>query len=130
MPSLDDLLLEATVRHYIRSHDFNGLPLRHLSPLADSETALRGSASNLVRNGQISCAFASISINPHIKRLPDLKVSDQLKLLDAEPFDQIVCYPTEEVIRSRIDPDIYDDRPFTKRLALGVPQLEYVGFEL
>lgn len=130
MPVLADLLLEATLSRYVKSPDFNGFAIAELVRLGYTEAGLRASASDLVRDGKISCVFASVSINPHIKRLPDLPVETQLDLLTNKPLGEIVGYPSEEVIRGRVDISAYNDRPFTKRLVLGCAQLEFLGFDL
>jgi hypothetical protein len=130
MLKLADLILEATLTRYIESRDFNGFPIAELLTLGSSESVLRDSATHLVQDGKISCKFARVNLNPHIKRVPDLTVDRQLELLGAEPLDGIVCYPCEEIICNRINVDIYNDRPFTKRLVLGSAQLDFLGFEL
>jgi hypothetical protein len=86
--------------------------------------------SKLVQEEKISLVFASHSINPHIKRLPDLPLDEQLEKLSNEEPNTICAYPTSHLIRAGADLSIYDTQPFTKRIATGEPQLQPVFFEL
>src|SRR6185437_8478838 len=76
--------------------------------------------------------FASVSANPHIKRTADLAPIEQLpRLANAlHGADQCCAYPSADVIRHATDLSQYDERPFTRRLALAEPQLAPVFFSL
>src|SRR5260370_40538594 len=84
--------------------------------------------SERVKARKMTPAFARYSVNPHIKRLPDLPVSDQLSLLEKEDLEGICGYPSAEVVRGIADLSRYDSSPFTRRLALVEPQLAPVYF--
>lgn len=118
------------VDFYMRSHDFNGLPMFTLLRNSPDAISAKAAVESLIRKGRISCCFASVSINMHIKRFPDLSIDDQLALLSKEPSDSFCLYPSPDLVRANFDVSKFDDRPFTKKLALGAAQLDWEGFDL
>lgn len=118
--------------HFINSGDFNGLLLKALlNGLSDLDANVtREAVIECVKRGRISCAFASVSVNPHIKRLRDLPIDDQIKLLESEPPEGVCLYPCPYLVRKLRDVDEYNDRPFTKKLMLAAAQLDWEGFDL
>jgi hypothetical protein len=54
---------------------------------------------------------------------PDLPASQQIERLREEGPEAICAYPSAAVLSGVVDVAQYNDRPFTKRLALGEPQL-------
>lgn len=126
-----EALLKKITDFYSESRDFNGIPvgilLRELKmPWPD----LRDSLTQLVKGGKSTLAFSSVSENPHIKRFPDIPAAEQIGKLESESTDGICVYPTTAVLEAMLDTTDYVDRPFTKRLALGEPQLLPVYFDL
>lgn len=130
---LKDMILALVTDYYLESRDFNGISLDGIAAVLNDtavisrrriETAVRG----LVTDEKITLMFSSTSLNPHIKRLPALPKEEQLERL--EGGGGICAYPTEAVIRTAVDESDYQDRPFTKRLLLGEPQLTPVYFDL
>lgn len=124
---------------FVGSRDFNGIPLdalarellqRHGLPAGQFRAHIRA----LVRNGKISLHFASHSQNPHIKRIPDLPIEEQLRRLDGYlkdgDNDRVCAYPSADVIQMVLEVTEYAGRPFTKRLALGEAQLTPIFFDL
>jgi hypothetical protein len=129
MTNRDDIET-ATVDFYLESHDFNGLPATSLLDGASDQRAARAALEDLIRDGRVTCVFASVSLNPHIKRFLDLPVEKQLELLSSDGPEGVCLYPCEELIRERFDVTTYNDRPFSQRLLLGEPQLQWRGFDL
>ncbi len=86
----------------------------------------------LVREGKVSIVFGDRHPNAHIKAFPSEPVAEQLSKLDSNAFEpQHVCaYPTEAHMVTVIGPTDYADRPFTRRWALGTPQLDFESFDL
>jgi hypothetical protein len=124
------VLLRRVGDFFTGSTDFNGILLSALCEEFDMTSAKMGvTVGRLVRSGDISLAFASHSINPHIKRLPDLPVADQLSKLKLEDAHTICAYPSSDIIRATSDLTTYDSRPFTKRLALAEAQLTPIYFD-
>lgn len=129
---LPNEVLGKVVAFFTTSRDFNGIPLRELIRTVDvPRDDVVAAVADLVRSERVTLAFASRSENPHIKRLPDLSPDVQLAALNEPGVDDDACvYPTSEVLRKHIDVDSYNDRPFTKRLALADAQLTPVFFDL
>lgn len=126
-----DELTDAAVQQYLGSPDFNGLPAFALIRAGRTDlAALRSTLRPLIENGQLSAIFGTIHPNPHIRALPDPPVEYQLGELDSAADDQFVIYPTAAVLAPIVDPREYDGRPFSLRLALGAPQLDFASFDL
>lgn len=128
---LKDKLRDAALDFFINSGDFNGLHLERFSECHDlSESQIKNSTEQLLRDNEIDLAFASLSVNPHIKRIKDLSVEEQIQRLQKEPLSEICIYPKSYLVEKRIDLSKYSDRPFTKRLWQVEPQLTEVYFDL
>lgn len=123
--------LNRILNFFTESSDFNGIPVYDLSAeFGVSWVKMRDILSELLKGKRITLEFASHSVNPHIKRLPDLPLDQQLtKLFNEDPLS-ICAYPTSDVISGFVDISVYDARPFTRRLALAEPQLMPVFFNL
>ncbi|MGO9211599.1 MAG: hypothetical protein ACLP2H_15910 [Terriglobales bacterium] len=127
----DDELLRAVLDYFVLSHDFNGVPASHLVKAFNiGWPELQERLGELIAAQQVSLAFASHSVTPHIKRLPDLPIDVQLAKLAEEGINCICIYPSADNIATRPELRQYDDRPYTRRLALVEPQLVPVFFEL
>jgi hypothetical protein len=127
----DDELLKVICDFFVQSNDFNGAPGNHLVRLSGSTwPGLRSQLARLIEARKIDLALASLHENPHIKRLPNPPVNTQLTGLLEESIDGICIYPSSDLISARPDLHQYDDRPYTRRLALAEPQLQAAFFEL
>lgn len=124
-------VLNRILDFFARSLDFNGILVPDLSTeFGVPWSEMREILGQLVQENRISLAFSSHSLNPHVKRLPDLPVDKQVaKLFEEEPYT-ICAYPTSDVIRAAVDLSVYDTQPFTQRLALAEPHLTPVFFGL
>ena len=91
---------------------------------------LKPQLARLTAGGQTNLVFASHSTNPHIKRLPDLPVDEQLRRLETEPPSGIGSYPEEAVLKPLVEERARTGGPYTARLAFGAPQLVPLFFEL
>jgi hypothetical protein len=69
-------------------------------------------------------------VNMHIKRFPDLPVDRQRALLKTEDPNEVCVYPTSSEITKNIDITQWNDRPFSKALALAEPQLTCRAFDM
>lgn len=119
----------AVTAFYRDSDDFNGLPYTDLvRRLQGSETSALRAIRTLVRRGEISAVFGDIHPNAHIRALPDEPIASQLAKLGSN--SNACLYPTELTLAKVIPADLHADRPFTRRLALGEPQLAYAAFDL
>lgn len=114
---------------YRNSSDFNGISLDQLRRrLKIAEAALLRAVRALVRRGAIAAVFGDIHRNAYIRALRDEPISSQLAKLSGTAF--LCLYPTESTLAKVVPTDMYADRPFTRRLALGEPQLAYSAFDL
>ncbi len=129
MPALDELS-KTISEFYINSGDFNGYPLNSIVRSVGDLDKARLLVRNMIQDGLINCAFYSVSLNPHIKRMPDLSVSEQVSILQSEDPAGVCCYPSKQVVRKHADLSAYHDKPFTRELALGAAQLDWVSFDL
>lgn len=128
-PSLTARVRDAVTAFYRGSHDFNGLPYTDLVRcVRGPDISVLRAVRALVRRGEISAIFGDIHPNAHIRALPDEPIASQLAKLAA---DSNAClYPTEATLAKVVPADFHAERPFTRRLALGEPQLAYAAFDL
>jgi hypothetical protein len=128
---VDAKAIEALVGlNFTSSGDFNGLPLSAVFKIYTDEAAVRAAVIECIGKDRVSCAFYSVSGNPHIKRIRDLPVERQIELFSTEPSQGVCLYPCAELVREFADVDEYNDRPFTKKMLLGAAQLDWEGFDL
>ncbi len=129
--AIEDEILKEITDFFVQSRDFNGISMRWIMRAFNIDRSdLDAHINHLITANKITLAFESSSINPHIKRLPDLPVDAQLSKLAQENVNGICIYPTADVLASRSELLQYDDRPYTCRLALAEAQLVPVFFEL
>lgn len=129
--SLTDQIIGRVIAFFIKSGDFNGIPIGTL--LADQEAQndeVLSILNGLVRDGRVELMFASHSDNPHIKRIAALPVEEQIKKLSEEDPNSVCAYPSAALLKVAVDVSRYEDRPYTKGLVLAEPQLTPVFFEL
>lgn len=124
-------VLGAIIDHFVHSGDFNGIPASQLGKQVDlSHPNLIPVLERLLLSEDIAIAFYCFQGNPHILRVSPPDIQRQDELLISEPPSQFCIYPTANALAHRNDLTAFADRPFTKRLALGEPQLTPVFFEL
>lgn len=126
-------ILEKITADFISSAErdwFNGIVGAALVPLVENTIQLREQLAALVADGRISCVFASTDVNMHIKRFAALPIDKQLALLKTEGLSDVCVYPTASTITARTDIARWNDRPFSKALALAEPQLAYRAFDM
>jgi hypothetical protein len=127
----DNEVLKVVCDSFVRSHDFNGICANSL--IAACKTTwpeLQSQLAQLVVARKIDLVFESVHVNPNIKRLPNLPAKEQVVCLAKESIAGIGIYPSFELLNTRPELGQYDDRPYTRRLALAEPQLVPVFFEL
>ncbi len=129
--SLNESILSNVLEFFQSSHDFNGILFCLLAERLDlPATKVRKAIAKLLEEGKVTLAFYGHSGNPHVKRLPDLLVNEQLARLNSDDPEEICIYPSAQLLEEFVDLRTYDSRPFTRRLALCEPQLTPVFFEL
>lgn len=124
-------VLEAIADYFVHSGDFNGIPASLLGNQVDlSHPNLIPVLERLLTSEEIAIAFYCFQGNPHVLRVFPPDIQRQHELLKSESPTQFCVYPTIKVLAHRNDLAAYTGKPFTKRLALGEPQLTPVFFEL
>ncbi|HEY4213048.1 MAG TPA: hypothetical protein VGM84_16330, partial [Steroidobacteraceae bacterium] len=126
-----DQLTTAAIEQYLGSGDFNGLPAYALTRpgLIDLDT-LRPMLRSLVEAGTLSVSFGTVHPNPHIRALKDPPAAFQVGELEAATDDRFVIYPTASALAGAVNQKVYAGRPYSLRLALGAPQLDFASFDL
>jgi hypothetical protein len=128
--SMSGHILDTITHFFLTSSDFNGILLSNLTAAVKKPWPnTQRHVIKLLQDGKIALSFSSHTGNPHIKRLPDLPVPDQLAKLIAEEPHTICAYPSADVIRTTADLSKYDAQPFTRQLALAEAQLTPIFFD-
>ncbi len=124
------VLLEAIVRQYLTSGDYNGLPgYVATTTLSTSTEDVKAALADLISQGKASVLFGDRHPNPHIRAFEDEPASDQLEKLRNLSGDYYVMYPTATVLTNAVDKSQYTTRPYSLALALGEPQLDFASFD-
>lgn len=115
---------------YVSSGDFNGTPVAPLAKvLGFNEDQIKQIISQLMHEGKLTLCFED-SGNPHIKRLPDRSLDEQLKKLQDDSIQWICAYPSSGLLKEHVNVLDFSDRPYTKLLYLGHAQLEPCYFDM
>lgn len=122
-------VLDSVTTFYLESHDFNGYPVYKLKEeYRLSDDAAKALIEELISSRQVDVTLTG---NTHIKpfNIPDTIA--QIAGLKALEFSEHFClYPKPETLAKLPELTKYNDRPYTKALALGEGQLEYRSFDL
>jgi hypothetical protein len=124
-------LIEQVTRHYLDSRDFNGLPVGELvTRKGMTLPKLRAALRRAIQADRVCIVFGDRHPNAHIKAFDEDPKDEQLAKLKGESFLGACVYPSRSVLQDAVDRLRYEGRPFSLRLALGAPQLEYDVFDL
>lgn len=129
--SKKDKILAKITEHYLSSNEFNGFPIRlfvHDFDLTEKE--LKSILTSLIQRGKISLNFGDIHPNPYIKAFPEEPIEKQREKLINSNLENVCAYPTSAHLSLTVSLSDHTDRPFTRRLALGEPQLAFESFDL
>ena len=115
---------ETVAKHYLSSHDFNGLPVQVVAETGAGTDDI----VDLIVQRKVDLVRGDIHPNPHIKAFaadtPDVQVA---KIRDN---GLVGClYPTPEALAG-MEIDVTDMGPYTMALTLGAPQLAFRAFDL
>jgi hypothetical protein len=126
----DDKLVDLAFKHYIESSDFNGFSFGDLTTeVGMMPDELRAWLQSLITAEKIVLRFGEYG-NPFIKTLPDPPKEIQLQILEKSNLSLVVVYPSDSILKDRVDRTKYAGRPFSLRLALGEAQLDFHSFDL
>ncbi|WP_139792210.1 hypothetical protein [Henriciella litoralis] len=109
---------------------FNGIVASKLLEVEETPDELKKVLEELIRANKASAIFACSSPNMHIKRFPEMPIGKQIELLTDQALDAFCLYPTANEVRKRTNVEAWSDRPFSKELLLGEPQLGYRAFDM
>lgn len=126
-------LAEAIARPFIASAErdgFNGVVASSLLRILGEPESLKEAISALILDGRVSAVFSRTSVNMHIKRLPDLPIPRQIEYLTIETLDAMCLYPSGSEVEKHVSLEKWHDRPFSKALLLGAPQLTFRAFDM
>jgi hypothetical protein len=116
-------LLKKITRQYLESKDFNGLALSGFESERENIIAL-------IREGKIEINFGDKHPNPHIKAFELDDKDTQISKIESIGFKYACAYPTREHLKKVVDVNKFKGRPFTLKIALGEPVLNYAVFDL
>jgi hypothetical protein len=125
--ALESGLVKEIVQGYLNSGDFNGVGLAGL--LQHSDPKALGAIRNLVQHNILEIVSEKWDF-PFIKRTAARDISAQLEVLQPDNITAICLYPTVKCMKRALPRGYGRNRPFTRLLALGHPQLEPMFFEL
>lgn len=118
-----DELLKSITENYLSSEEFNGYPLR------DSKNE-KQYIITLIREGKIGINFGDNHPNPHIKAFELGSKKAQIDKINHIGIKNACAYPTKKYLKNIVDVNKYKNKPFTLRIALGEPTLNFVPFDL
>lgn len=122
--SLKDEILKLILEQYLESDEFNGFPVSVLTEYLDNPHEI---VSSLIREGKVNL---SLGQNPHILAFEPPDIETQLSTIESTDLLSICLYPSKAVLREAIPESEMVDRPFTRELRIGEPQLKFSFFEL
>lgn len=126
-----DELIAAATTFYLSSRDFNGYPGHRIYREHGLRyDVIRKLLGDLVADGRGTIVFGDLHPNPHIRAFADEPLASQLKKLESAPLENACFYPSAGYLATVIRDTDYQDRPFTRELALGAGQLEFRSFDL
>jgi hypothetical protein len=114
-------LLTAVTRHYLDSHDFNGLPV--------GPDILVEDVKELIEAGLLSLVRGDRHPNPHVKAFAAEPIEEQLQKIETGGLEGCL-YPEPLHLQKVVDRSLYEGRPYSLCLALGEPQLSLKYFDL
>jgi hypothetical protein len=118
-------LLKEVASSYLKSKDFNGIPVRSLN---QPFTVTLPLIKELTAEGLISINYGDRHPNPHILAFEPESIEEQLKKVDK--IDEHTClYPTKKHLAKIVDKSKYAGKPFRLMLALGEPHLAFKPFD-
>lgn len=128
MNNLKDSILQQVYNNFVNSFGFNGCALYDIGCDCTNEE-LQRCLIELIQEGNIEIITKEAG-NVYIKSLEAKPVEKQVEDFTSLSFRDFCIYPTEKILKQRRDVSCYDDRPFTKMLALGKPQLKCRFFNI
>lgn len=123
-------LLEEVTSYFLKSTEFNGLPIHSLIRRFPNQEVY-ADLSELIEKEKITVVFGDRHPNPHINALPNhLTPQDQIGMLQDPEWASACAYPTKTHLSTVPMPEEYKAQPYTLMIASGDPALTYRSFDL
>ncbi len=123
-------MLDLVARFFVDSRDFNGISGRRLlESVTGTPDTVAAALREAIRAGEVTLVSPADFVNPHVKPW-SIPVERQFEALGKGLLGDSCVYPSAALIDAAADLSQYQDRPFSKRLALGEGQLDAVFFDL
>lgn len=118
-----DRILKEITDKYLSSEEFNGYPLYSL---VHEQKKIIG----LVQEEKIEINFGDRHPNPHVKAFELDDIKTQVKKIKELGFKNCCAYPSRKHLKEQIYQGKFKDKPFTRKIALGEPTLNFAVFDL
>ena len=119
------------VDYYLESGDFNGISISEIISITKTKFS---EIANHIKNGIKLDRFRTISsdheMNPHIIRQGFKDQSEQIKSIRFNNRHHTCIYPTISLLKEKVPFDFEINRPFRRKLSLGIGQLEILFFDV
>jgi len=126
-----DELIAAATEYYLHVRNFNGYPGHHIhTQHGIPYEQIRNLFGSLVSDGRGTIVFGDLHPNPHIRAFADEAQDLQLQKLEAASLELACLFPSALHLAAVVSDTDYQDKPFTRELALGAGQLEFRSFDL
>ncbi len=119
----EEEILEAITEKYLSSEEFNGYSLYELKHEQKKIIAL-------VQDEKIEINFGDKHPNIHIKTFELDNAPTQIKKIKDVGLKNCCAYPSKKHLKEKIYYGKYRDKPFTRKIALGEPTLNFAVFDL
>jgi len=128
---MKEKIIEAIIKYFHESGDYNGISLYNLLEQFDSEQiSMISLLKELISDDTIGLISSRTEMNPHIIRTGFRTKEEQLDSIDEMNMHHTCFYPTKKCLKDKIRENDFSNRPYSKLLALGYPQLEVRHFDL
>ena len=128
---MKEIIQNKITEYYLKSHDFNGIPIWNLLSTIGKEWAeIKPLIQDLIKSDSIRIIDEKTDINPNIIRIRFEPLETQLEKANADEPGYMCLYPTKSILKKTVNPSDYNSEPYKLRLALGEPQLSYISFDL
>lgn len=122
-----DELWQKITDYYLKSRDFNGLPVRVVELPEDK---LKEMLTELIEAGDISLVFEEQYPNPYVKCLKPWPTEKQVKTLKSyKDLTHVVAYPEGSRLVAAAK-NKFAGKPYSRVMAKGSPQLDCAIFRL
>lgn len=116
-------IVTAALNYYLKSGDFNGMGVAHLTQTGDVELIKK-----LIADGRLDLVRGDGHPNPHIKAFEAEPVEVQIKKIDEGGLAGCL-YPTPQLLAEH-GAGAHEAAPYTRALKKGAPQLSFRTFDL